>query len=136
MSALSKLIDAPGLFASCGGPQKALDFAFASDIPDVDRDLWRAVFTNLVSILEMSGDEEMRLTMGKKSVLIRRSTDTYVGVVAQKGHPVVKSLQRMIRKSFKHFGAPVPSGRTRPKPPAPNLPPPPAFGSGPFGSDG
>lgn len=114
---LQKLIDTPGLSASCGGQKSALDFAFSDEIVGPDRDQWRGIFLNLVKILDLASDqEEVKLVVGPHSVVVRRNQDTYVGVVAQKGHPVVKSLQRMVRRAFKHLGAPMHPSRPRPAP--------------------
>lgn len=116
MSVLQKLIDTPGIIAACGGTGPNLQFALPppSAATDDEREQWFGIFRNLVSICEAHKDqEEIKLILKDHSIVLRRSGDTYVGLVAEKGHPVIKSMQRMLRKSFRHFGARVPEANPR-----------------------
>lgn len=117
MSALQKLIDTPGIVAACGGPKSVLDFAFLSTTTQEQQEQqeqWKGVFLKLVTILDLERNEkEVKLILNDYSIVLRRSGETYVGLVAYKGHPVIKSLQRMLRNSFRHFGVPVPQAPSR-----------------------
>ena len=140
MSALQKLIDTPGIVAACGGPKSVLDFAFLSTTTQEQQEQWKGVFLKLVTILDLERNEkEVKLILNDYSIVLRRSGETYVGVLAHKGHRVIKSLQRMLRNSFRHFGVPVPQAPSRqrhlnlvrtPPTPAPSLPDPPLPPSG------
>jgi len=114
MSVLQRLIDTPGIMVACGGPKSVLDFAFPSTTTQEQQEQWKGIFLNLVAILELErNEEEIKLILNDSSIVLRRSGETYVGLVAYKGHPVIKSLQRMLRNSFRHFGVPVPQAPSR-----------------------
>jgi hypothetical protein len=114
MSVLNKFTEADGIEAACGGTRNALDFSFTVGSPDEVRRRYKEIFIKMVEILEIEeGQNEFKATLDAKSLLLRRSGTTYVGVIAIKGHPVVKSLQRMVRKTFRKLGARVPETKSR-----------------------
>lgn len=114
MTVLTRFINMDGITAVCGGTPNALDFAFCSQMSEEDRDRYKKTFMHMVNLLTLHPDQdEIKLTLGNQSVLLRQSETTYVGVIAVKGHPIVKSLQRMVRQAFKKFGARVPDSRSR-----------------------
>jgi len=108
MIVLQSFIDTPGIVAACGGQKGALSFAFSHGVAIDDRDRWSAVFPSLLSLLELIQEErQARVILGQHSVLICRNETAYIGVAIRKGHPVGKSLQRMIRRKFKYLNAPM-----------------------------
>jgi hypothetical protein len=114
MSVLNSLVDAPGIMAACGGEKGSIIFVFGENVPPSDSAKWREIFMNLQTILDLAREEEdVKLVLGNYSIVLRRNQSVYVGVIAMKGHSVIKSLQRMVRRAFKHFGAPVHDGRRR-----------------------
>jgi hypothetical protein len=117
MHVIRKLIDTPGILAACGGHAGAFDFAFSDSIPEVDKDRWQGVFGHLRECLEAapSGHDEIKLVLDHQSIVLRRNGGIYVGVAVEKGHVIVKSMQRMVRAAFKKMGAPLtPKGHSRP----------------------
>jgi len=145
MEVINRFSNVDGIVAAAGGERSALVFSFHKHSSDVDRARWKDLFNHLVEMLDAEPDEdEMRLVLERATLLLRRGGKVYVGAVVEKGHPAVKSLQRMVRRALKSLGAPT--VRTDPRPPeravapsipAPaNLPPPatdPTPGSGDLG---
>lgn len=120
MEVINKFADVDGIVAAAGGEKSALVFAFSSHVSDDERARWRDVFNNLVGVLDLvESEDEVRFVLKEHTLLLRRGGDVYVGAVVTKGHPVVKSLQRMVRRSLQRMGAPVVRTDPRPTPPAP-----------------
>lgn len=128
MEVINKFANVEGIVAAAGGERGALVFAFSSYVSDEGRARWKDVFNNLVGVIDLVGDEdEIRLVLKEHTLLLRRGGDVYVAAVVTKGHPVVKSLQRMVRKSIKKLGGRVdPAGQIRPPRPAASVPSAPA----------
>lgn len=106
MSSLTKFTQADGIEAACGGPRAALDFSFSLHTTEEEREQYKGVFQKMIELLALVPEQdELKITLDSKSLLLRRHSGLYIGVVAIKGHPVVKSLQRMVRRAFKKMGA-------------------------------
>jgi len=115
---LTKLIEADGITAACGGERGAFEFGFSSAVLPTERDQIKEIFAAMLRLLDTlpEGQEELKITLATQSLLLRQSRGTYVGVVAVKGHPVIKSLQRTVRRAFAKLGAPLRQVRPRSKP--------------------
>ena len=112
MQVINKFIEKDGILAACAGQQGALEFSFSSSTVAPDREKWKGMFAQLISVLNAAPEsDEVKAITGELSLVFRRSGDTYVGVVVIKGHPVVKSVQRMVRAGFRKLGSPVLSPR-------------------------
>lgn len=122
MSRLDKLVQAPGILAASAGNLTSLEYRFSDETDPVNFDRWRQLFAGLAKLLTLRpDDDEARLVLGDCTLLLRFSNGIYVGVVARKGHPVVKSMQRMVRSAFRSFGVVPPESKSRytPRPVSP-----------------
>lgn len=123
MAVLSKFIQADGIEAACGGPRSALDYAFDSTLGEEERQVYRQIFEKMIELLDLiPQQDELKITLDNQSLLLRQNGDVFVAVVAKKGHSVVKSLQRMVRRTFKVLGAPIDKKPEKSSPP-PLVPP-------------
>ena len=114
MSRLDKLVQAPGILAASAGTLTSLEYRFSDEAVPVDFERWRQLFSGLAKLLTLRpDDDEARLVLGDYTLLLRFSEGMYVGVVARKGHPVVKSMQRMVRSAFRSFGVAAPDSKSR-----------------------
>lgn len=114
MSTLNKFTQADGIQAACGGPRSALDFSFSLSISEEERERYKSIFNKMIELIALVPEQdELKITLDSQSLLLRRSDGVYIGVVATKGHPIVKSLQRMVRRAFKKMGVRAPSTRPR-----------------------
>ena len=93
----------------------------------VGEDRWREVAMAAVQLLRLSKQPQIRVLVGDYAVLVSGDEDDIVGVVFVKGHPVVKSVVRMLRQLLRH--ARNASAATPPPPRPPSVAPmPPAQG--------
>ena len=124
-SILTKLTKTDGVSAACCGDPGALSFSFDLGVPEDERAQFKKIFQTMVDLLNlMPNEDELKIGLTAQSLVLRRNQGIYVGVVAVKSHPVVKSLQRMVRRAFKKQGAPLPVSRPKTKAPAPVAVPP------------
>jgi len=113
-SILTTLTKVDGVTAACCGDPAAFSFSFDSDVLDDDRTQFKRIFYTMVELLKLMPDEdELKIALNVRSLVLRRHRGTYVGVVAIKSHPVVKSLQRMMRAAFRKQGVPLPTVRRK-----------------------
>ncbi len=68
------------------------------DISWVGDDRWRPIVMEAVRLREIAGEPSVRVLVGEHAVLISGDDKHVVGVVFIKGHPVVKSVVRMVRQ--------------------------------------
>lgn len=126
MSRLDEIVQAPGILAVTAGKLDSFEYRFSEGAMPADYDRWRQLFAGLARVMLMQSDvNEARLVLQDYTLLLRYSEDVIVGVVALKGHPVVKSMQRMVRSTFRHLGVKPPETRSRYAPratPAPVAP--------------
>lgn len=111
MQVIDKFIENDGILAACAGQRGVLEFAYPSTTVTADRERWGAMFAHLITLLDLIPDDEIKVVVNEHTLVFRRQDVTYVGVVVIKGHPVVKSVQRMVRALFRKLGSPVPSPR-------------------------
>jgi len=70
----------------------------SGDISWVGDDRWRPIVMEAVRLREIAGEPSVRVLVGEHAVLISGDDKHVVGVVFIKGHPVVKSVVRMVRQ--------------------------------------
>ena len=80
--------------------------AQSGDISWVGDDNWRAIVMEAVKLRQIAKEPSVRVLVGYHAVLISGDEKKVVGVVFIKGHPVVKSVVRMVRQLLR---APAPS---------------------------
>ncbi len=80
--------------------------AQTGEISWVGDDNWRAIVMEAVTLRQIAKEPSVRVLVGDHAVLISGDEKKVVGVVFIKGHPVVKSVVRMVRQLLR---APAPS---------------------------
>jgi len=109
VAVLNKFTQTEGIAVACTGQYRTLIFGYSAGTSEEDQQRWEKVFTTAQELLVLLGPEEteLKISLGAETLILRENNGTYLGVIAAKGHPVVKSLQRMIRRGFKRLGAPI-----------------------------
>ena len=59
---------------------------------------WRPIVLESVRLRQIAGEPQVRVLVGEHAVLVSGDDRHVVGVVFIKGHPVVKSVVRMVRQ--------------------------------------
>lgn len=90
------------------------DQAQAGDCSWVGEDRWKPIVLEAVRLRQIAGEPSVRVLVGEHAVLVSGDDRHVVGVVFIKGHPVVKSVVRMVRQLLR-AGAPA----AKPAAPAP-----------------
>jgi hypothetical protein len=102
---LTKIVANAGIVSACHrSPDGEWSFAegTTSAAPASPQEAARiqAMFEQAAHLLKNANETEVKIVFGKRSLVIQTRNNHILGVVVQKGHAVVKSLQRMIRRSF------------------------------------
>ena len=82
------------------------DQAQAGDCSWVGEDRWKPIVLEAVRLRQIAGEPSVRVLVGEHAVLVSGDDRHVVGVVFIKGHPVVKSVVRMVRQLLR-AGAPA-----------------------------
>ena len=64
----------------------------------VGDDRWRPIVMEAVKLRQIANEPSVRVLVGEHAVLVSGDDKHVVGVVFIKGHPVVKSVVRMVRQ--------------------------------------
>ncbi|MCA9693565.1 MAG: hypothetical protein KC636_28475 [Myxococcales bacterium] len=72
--------------------------ASSGDVSWVGDDRWRPIVMEAVKLRQIATEPSVRVLVGDHAVLISGDDKKVVGVVFIKGHPVVKSVVRMVRQ--------------------------------------
>jgi hypothetical protein len=62
---------------------------------------WHDILRTALDLFKRTDEADMRLIVGKYTITYQREANEIVGVVIATGHPVAKSLRRMIRRAAK-----------------------------------
>ncbi|MCB9569178.1 MAG: hypothetical protein H6710_18520 [Myxococcales bacterium] len=73
----------------------------------VGEDRWKPIVLEAVRLRQIANESSVRVLVGEHAVLVSGDERHVVGVVFIKGHPVVKSVVRMVRQLLR---ASAPSG--------------------------
>ena len=80
---------------------------------------WKAVALEAARLRELADQEQVRVLAGDHALLLFGDKEDVVGIVFIKGHPVVKSVVRMVRQLLRHAqngrsqaAAPTPAANT------------------------
>ena len=92
--------------------------AQAGDCSWVGEDRWKPIVLEAVRLRQIASEPSVRVLVGEHAVLVSGDERHVVGVVFIKGHPVVKSVVRMVRQLLR-AGAPTAKPAVAPAPPAP-----------------
>jgi hypothetical protein len=66
---------------------------------------WRAIVMEAVRLRQIANESSVRVLVGDHAVLVSGDERHVVGVVFIKGHPVVKSVVRMVRQLLRQPSA-------------------------------
>lgn len=80
--------------------------AQTGDCSWVGEDRWKPIVLEAVRLRQIAGEPSVRVLVGEHAVLVSGDDRHVVGVVFIKGHPVVKSVVRMVRQLLR-AGAPA-----------------------------
>lgn len=93
--------------------------AQTGEVSWVGDDNWRPIVMEAVTLRHIAKESSVRVLVGDHAVLISGDEKKVVGVVFIKGHPVVKSVVRMVRQLLR-AQAPSKAAKVAPAPtPAP-----------------
>ncbi len=93
--------------------------ALAGDCTWVGEDYWKPIVVEAVRLRHIAGEASVRVLVGEHAVLVSGDDRHVVGVVFVKGHPVVKSVVRMVRQLLRAGGPTAKPIAAVPAPPAP-----------------
>ena len=75
----------------------------------VGDDRWKPIVMEAVRLRQIAGEPSVRVLVGDHAVLVSGDDKHVVGVVFIKGHPVVKSVVRMVRQLLRQPATPPPT---------------------------
>lgn len=75
-------------------------------------DHWSAILDASGALLGKTGEQSIRLVVGKHTIVVQAEGEETVAVVLPTGHAIAKSLRRMIRRMSRKVRPPL----TRPEP--------------------
>ena len=78
--------------------------AQASDPSWVGEEKWKPIVLEAVKLRAIANEPSVRVLVGDHAVLVSGDEKHVVGVVFIKGHPVVKSVVRMVRQLLRQPG--------------------------------
>ena len=87
--------------------------AQSGDCSWVGEERWKPIVLEAVRLRHIAGESSVRVLVGEHAVLVSGDDRHVVGVVFIKGHPVVKSVVRMVRQLMRG-GAPSPPAAATP----------------------
>lgn len=64
----------------------------------VGEERWKPIVLEAVKLRQVAGETAVRILVGEHAILVAGDDKHVVGVVFIKGHPVVKSVVRMVRQ--------------------------------------
>ncbi len=68
---------------------------------------WREVLNHALGLFAISGQSTIRVVVGQHTVVVQKEGDEIAAVVLPTGHPIAKSLRRMIRRMAKKVRPPL-----------------------------
>ena len=68
----------------------------------VGEERWQTLVHEGAQLRILSGESQIRVLVGEHSILLMGDDHDVVGLVFVKGHPIVKSVVRMVRQLFRH----------------------------------
>ena len=90
---------------------QAAEQAQGADASWVGDEKWKPIVLEAVKLRQIANEPSVRVLVGDHAVLVSGDEKHVVGVVFIKGHPVVKSVVRMVRQLLRTpSGGPAPQG--------------------------
>lgn len=74
------------------------DQSQAGDVAWVGEERWKPIVLEAVRLRQVANEPAVRILVGEHAILVAGDEKHVVGVVFIKGHPVVKSVVRMVRQ--------------------------------------
>jgi hypothetical protein len=88
---LQQLSETPGIEAVVvRRPSARVDFGAAK---------WHTFLAGAIDLLALTDETALRLIVGKHTITVQRSGEETIAVVLPTGHPIAKSLHRIIRRA-------------------------------------
>jgi hypothetical protein len=100
---IDKIVKVSGIEAAClVESDKTLLVSTAHD-SKIDPSKWRQIFDGLSKVLDIASDPlketDSRTIIGDYSLTLIREGDRIIGTASKLGHPVAKSLRRMMKRA-------------------------------------
>lgn len=87
-------------------PAPAAATSSGPQIAWVGDDNWRPIVMEAVKLRQIAGEPSVRVEVGDHKVMVSGDDKHVIGVVFIKGHPVVKSVVRMVRQLLRQPNSP------------------------------
>jgi len=87
-------------------PAPAAQTAQTGQVSWVGDDNWRPIVMEAVKLRQIAGEPSVRVEVGDHKVMVSGDDKHVIGVVFIKGHPVVKSVVRMVRQLLRQPSSP------------------------------
>lgn len=105
---LDRLSSADGIIAAVlvRGASAETAVSAKSSVP---KDKWQEMFTALTAVLAAAksfGEKDLRVVLGDYTMTVAQYDEGVLGVATILGHPVAKSLRRMMSRSMKSLSKP------------------------------
>jgi len=99
---LQRLIQTDGILAAaCGSVGGSLEVRAGHIVKDRN---WKGIFAAGFNMLGLHANvSTLKINMGDLSILLEAHEGRKIAVVVVSGHPIVKSLRRMVRRSFRRL---------------------------------
>lgn len=68
---------------------------------------WKEVLDHALGLFAISGQSSIRVVVGQHTVVVQKEGDEIAAVALPTGHPIAKSLRRMIRRMAKKVRPPL-----------------------------
>jgi hypothetical protein len=65
---------------------------------------WHDICRDMLDLFKRCGEETIRAVIGKHTIVVQREGDETAVVVFPLGHPIAKSLRRMLRRAHRSGG--------------------------------
>jgi hypothetical protein len=83
---------------------------------------WHPVLDQALNLFALTDQATVRLVVGDHTVVVQRERDQVAAVALPTGHPIAKSLRRMIRRMAKKARGPLPVSQPTSAPSRPGTP--------------
>lgn len=100
---LNKIVTVNGIMAACSVESDKTLLVASSHASDVELAKWRQIFDGLTKVIDVAAtplkDTDCRTLIGTYSLTFIREGDRLIGTASLLGHPIAKSLRRMMKRA-------------------------------------
>jgi hypothetical protein len=105
---IDKIVTFSGIVAACLMDNDKTLLVAKSHASAVELGKWRQIFDGLTKVLDLAADplkdSDSRTIIGDYSLTLIREGDCVIGTASMLGHPVAKSLRRMMKRVARRRG--------------------------------